>query len=72
MQWSVEPHDDIRGSGRREEHESSEPTGGRVHRPAQEVPPTRRLGVYEGRMEMAPDFDAPLPDDLLDAFEGRD
>lgn len=27
-------------------------------------------GTAKGQMWMAPDFDAPLPDDLLDAFEG--
>jgi prevent-host-death family protein len=28
-------------------------------------------GTYAGRIEIGPDFDAPLPDDLLDRFEGR-
>jgi prevent-host-death family protein len=28
-------------------------------------------GGWEGRVKIADDFDAPLPDDLLDAFEGR-
>jgi hypothetical protein len=31
----------------------------------------RRLGVDAGRIEIADDFDAPLPDELLAAFEGR-
>jgi prevent-host-death family protein len=31
----------------------------------------RTLGQWKGRVKMADDFDAPLPDDLLDAFEGR-
>jgi prevent-host-death family protein len=31
----------------------------------------RRLGVLAGLVTLSPDFDAPLPDDLLDAFEGR-
>lgn len=31
----------------------------------------RRPGGSEGRVWMAPDFDAPLPNDLLDTFEGR-
>ena len=31
----------------------------------------RRLGTLAGRVRMADDFDAPLPDDLLAAFEGR-
>ena len=37
--------------------------------------PQRRLprepGGWEGRVRIAPDFDEPLPDELLDAFEGR-
>jgi len=28
-------------------------------------------GQFAGRIELGDDFDAPLPDDLLDAFEGR-
>jgi prevent-host-death family protein len=31
----------------------------------------RRLGLLAGRMKMPEDFDAPLPPDILDAFEGR-
>lgn len=30
----------------------------------------RRPGRGRGRISMADDFEAPLPDDLLDAFEG--
>lgn len=33
--------------------------------------PRRRPGGAEGRIWIAPDFDAPLPDDLLAAFEGK-
>ena len=33
--------------------------------------PRRRPGGSEGRVWMAPDFDAPLPDDLLDLFDGK-
>jgi prevent-host-death family protein len=33
--------------------------------------PPRRLGRMKGRIWIAPDFDAPLPDDLLDLFEGK-
>jgi prevent-host-death family protein len=33
--------------------------------------PKRRLGILAGRMKVPEDFDAPLPDDILDAFEGR-
>ena len=29
----------------------------------------RKLGMDRGRFVIADDFDAPLPDDLLDAFE---
>jgi prevent-host-death family protein len=28
--------------------------------------------LYKGRASIAPDFDAPLPDDVLADFEGRD
>lgn len=28
--------------------------------------------LYKGRVSIAPDFDAPLPDDVLADFEGRD
>ncbi|HET6757440.1 MAG TPA: type II toxin-antitoxin system Phd/YefM family antitoxin [Burkholderiales bacterium] len=31
----------------------------------------RTLGLYKGKIKIARDFDAPLPDDLLDLFEGR-
>jgi prevent-host-death family protein len=31
----------------------------------------RRFGMDRGRFVVADDFDDPLPDDLLDAFEGR-
>jgi prevent-host-death family protein len=35
-------------------------------------PPTRRVpGGWEGKIWVAEDFDAPLPQELLDAFEGR-
>jgi prevent-host-death family protein len=33
--------------------------------------PQRRLGVLAGKLRVSDDFDAPLPDDILDAFEGR-
>lgn len=36
-----------------------------------ETPPRRRLGMLEGQMTIPDNFDDPLPDDLLDAFEGR-
>ncbi len=31
----------------------------------------RQPGGWEGRVKMSNDFDEPLPDHLLDAFEGR-
>jgi prevent-host-death family protein len=34
-------------------------------------PGKRKLGVLEGKLRIPDDFDAPLPDWLLDAFEGR-
>jgi prevent-host-death family protein len=32
---------------------------------------TRRFGALKGKVRIADDFDAPLPDDVLAAFEGR-
>lgn len=32
----------------------------------------RRLGTLKGKVRMAKDFDAPLPSDLLKAFEGEE
>lgn len=29
-----------------------------------------RIGAMKGKLELSADFDAPLPDDMLDAFEG--
>lgn len=31
----------------------------------------RRLGLLAGKWNIPDDFDDPLPDDVLDAFEGR-
>ena len=31
----------------------------------------RKAGCLAGRFHVSEDFDAPLPDDLLDAFEGK-
>lgn len=41
---------------------------------ALEAPPKRkyRLGGLKGKMRMPENFDDPLPDWLLDAFEGKD
>jgi prevent-host-death family protein len=33
--------------------------------------PRRQPGGWQGRVWIAADFDDPLPDDILDAFEGR-
>ena len=33
--------------------------------------PIRKPGFLKGRIEIVDDFDAPLPDDVLDAFEGK-
>ena len=33
--------------------------------------PRRPLGILHGRVQVPPDFDAPLPDEVLDAFDGR-
>lgn len=30
-----------------------------------------RFGVLEGKIRISPDFDAPLPDPIVAAFEGR-
>lgn len=34
-------------------------------------PGPRQLGAWRGRVEVADDFDAPLPDELQRLFEGR-
>jgi prevent-host-death family protein len=34
--------------------------------------PPRRLGGLRAKIKIPEDFDAPLPDDILDAFEGRE
>lgn len=39
--------------------------------PIRETPPARKLGRLRGRIKTTTDFDAPLPDEILDAFEGR-
>jgi prevent-host-death family protein len=37
--------------------------------PIHPTPRARKPGSGVGKVRMAPDFDAPLPDDLVDAFE---
>jgi prevent-host-death family protein len=39
--------------------------------PAGSARSERRLGALRGRIRIGKDFDAPLPDDVLAAFEGR-
>ena len=39
--------------------------------PVEAKPGKRRLGFYEGKLTIPDDFDAPLPDDILDALEGK-
>ncbi|MDR1828362.1 MAG: type II toxin-antitoxin system Phd/YefM family antitoxin [Methylobacteriaceae bacterium] len=38
----------------------------------QDTQPKKRLGVLAGKLRVPEDFDAPLPDDILNAFEGTD
>jgi prevent-host-death family protein len=38
---------------------------------SREKRPKRRLGLLAGRAIIPPDFDAPLRDAVIDAFEGR-
>ncbi len=38
---------------------------------ASPAPQRRVLGRLAGQISIPADFDAPLPDDVLDAFEGR-
>jgi prevent-host-death family protein len=33
--------------------------------------PNRVLGLMAGQMRVSGDFDAPLPDDIIDALDGR-
>jgi hypothetical protein len=41
-------------------------------RKSKKKPRKRELGFLRGKIWIADDFDAPLPDDILDAFEGRE
>jgi prevent-host-death family protein len=40
--------------------------------PARASAKPRKLGKLKGKIKISPDFDAPLPDDLLRAFEGKE
>lgn len=33
--------------------------------------PKRKFGILKGKIKIAKDFDAPLPDEILNDFEGR-
>ncbi|OGT41288.1 MAG: antitoxin [Gammaproteobacteria bacterium RIFCSPHIGHO2_12_FULL_37_34] len=33
--------------------------------------PKRKPGTLKGKIRISADFDAPLPDDILDSFEGK-
>lgn len=39
--------------------------------PLEPVKAKRRFGGLKGKVQIAEDFDAPLPDDVLASFEGR-
>lgn len=39
--------------------------------PIERAKVTRRFGGLKGKIRMADDFDAPLPDDVIASFEGR-
>jgi prevent-host-death family protein len=39
--------------------------------PMERAKVTRRFGGLKGKVRIADDFDAPLPDDVIAAFEGR-
>jgi prevent-host-death family protein len=39
--------------------------------PFEQKPLQRVPGSAKGKIWIAPDFNAPLPDDILDAFEGK-
>lgn len=39
--------------------------------PFRSAAPVRKPGYLKGRIRIAADFDAPLPREVLDAFEGR-
>jgi antitoxin (DNA-binding transcriptional repressor) of toxin-antitoxin stability system len=40
--------------------------------PLAQVARPRKPGYLKGRIRIAADFDAPLPADILNAFEGRE
>ncbi|HET7107172.1 MAG TPA: type II toxin-antitoxin system Phd/YefM family antitoxin [Candidatus Acidoferrum sp.] len=40
--------------------------------PAEAQKGKRQLGFYEGKITIPDDFDGPLPDEIRDAFEGKE
>ena len=46
--------------------------GSRRNSAVQKTETPRTPGSAKGKIWIAPDFDAPLPDELLDAFEGNE
>jgi hypothetical protein len=43
---------------------------GKAGKKKRSLKPKRKLGIYGGKFKVPDDFDAPLPKELLDAFEG--
>lgn len=39
--------------------------------PIEQTKPRRKPGSLKGKIKMSKDFNAPLPDDILDDFEGK-
>jgi prevent-host-death family protein len=39
--------------------------------PIEKAPGKRKLGILKGRLQVPQDFDAPMPDEIIAAFEGR-
>ena len=39
--------------------------------PLNSEPKPRRLGLLKGKIHMVENFDEPLPEEILDAFEGK-
>lgn len=39
--------------------------------PIEHEPRRKRFGLLKGKLVVPDDFDAPLPDDVVEAFEGR-
>lgn len=39
--------------------------------PIGKAPPKRTLGILKGKLKVPRNFDAPLPDEVIAAFEGR-